>query len=159
MTSSLEQLPAELLLIIGDYLPPSQPLRPCSHGLESLFHLNVDPKWCQYDTQRVRALWHSFRPLRNARAYDLVLIPFEAYCDKHNCTLDANGMPSNRTFKAADGDETTLHSRFDPLDSPGLHPDEIDELWYLQRHLIPPNSRYNYPACWKCGCLVCEHTA
>ena len=35
-----------------------------------------------------------------------------------------------------------LDHHFDPLDSPGLRSDEVDELWYLQRNLIPPNSRY-----------------
>ena len=153
---ALEQLPEELLLTIGDHLP-NQPLRPCSRGLQNAFELPADPKWRQYDPQRVRALWKGFRPIDNERCYDLVLLPFEAYCEKHRCKLDADGTPSIRTLEAADTHEATLHCHFDPLDAPGLQPDEIDELWYLQRGLVPPNSRYNYPACWRCGCLVCEH--
>ena len=156
MTTSLEQLPTELLLTIGDHLP-NQPLRPCSRGLKNVFELPVHPKWRQYDPQRVRALWTRFRPIRNERCYDLVLIPFEAYCEKHGCELDVDGTPSIRTLKTADAHEANLNRRFHPLDSPRLKPDEVDELWYLQRDLIPPNSRYNYPACWRCGCLVCEH--
>jgi hypothetical protein len=156
MTTSLDQLPEELLLTIGDHLP-NQPLRPCSRGLKSIFELPVDPKWRQYDPQRVCALWKSFLPIGNERCYDLVLLPFEAYCEKHGCKLDAYGTPSIRTLETADSHEETLRCHFDPLDSPGLHPDEVDELWYLQRGLVPPTSRYNYPACWRCGCLVCEH--
>ena len=52
---ALEQLPGELLLTIGDHLP-NQPLRPCSRGLQNVFQLPADPKWRQYDPQRVRAL-------------------------------------------------------------------------------------------------------
>ena len=153
---TLDQLPEELLLTIGDHLP-NQPLRPCARSLQNIFELPVDPKWRQYDPQRVCALWKSFLPIGNERCYDLVLLPFEAYCEKHGCKLDAYGTPSVRTLEAADGHEETLRCHFDPLDSPGLHPDEIDELWYLQRGLVPPTSRDNYPACWRCGCLVCEH--
>ena len=125
MTTSLDQLPEELLLTIGDHLP-NQPLRPCSRGLQNVFHLPVRPKWRQYDPQRVRALWKGFRPIDNERCYDLVLLPFEAYCAKHGCKLDVDGTPSIRTLETADSHEETLHCRFDPLDSPGLQPDEID---------------------------------
>ena len=156
MAPSLEQLPEELLLSIGDRLP-NQPLRPCSRALQSLFQLKVDPKWSQYDQGSVRSLWQSFLPLRSDRTYDLVLLPFEAYCHKHRCRLDADGTPSVRTLNSTDEREDALQRRFAPIDSPDLQSDEVDELWYLQRRLIPPTSRYNYPACWRCGCLVCEH--
>ena len=65
---AFEQLPEELLLTIGDHLP-NQPLRPCSRGLKSIFELPVDPKWRQYDPQRVCALWKSFLPIGNERCY------------------------------------------------------------------------------------------
>ena len=74
---ALDQLPEELLLTIGDHLP-NQPLRPCSRSLQNAFELPADPKWRQYDPQRVRALWKSFLPIENERCYDLVLIPFDA---------------------------------------------------------------------------------
>ena len=89
---ALEQLPEELVLTIGDHLP-NQPLRPCSRSLQNAFELPADPKWRQYDPQRVRALWKGFRPIENERCYDLVLLPFEAYCEKHRCKLDAHCTP------------------------------------------------------------------
>ena len=94
----LEQLPDELLLSIGDHLA-NQPLRPCSHNMMHIFDLQVDAKWSQYDPQRVRALWQSFRPIRKECTYDLVLMPFEAYCAKHRCELDAHDTPSIRTLE------------------------------------------------------------
>ena len=145
-----------MLLTIGDHLP-NHPLRPCSRSLQRLFDLRVDSKWRQYDPRSVRALWNSFRPIGNERCYDLVLLSFEAYCAKHRYKLDAHGTPSVRTLGSTDAFEDALHRCFAPIDSPDLQPDEVDELWYLQRSLIPPNSRYNYPACWRCGRLVCEH--
>ena len=157
MPLSLEQLPDELLLSIGDHLA-NQPLRPCSRNMMHIFDLQVDAKWSQYDPQRVSALWQSFRPIRKEYTYDLVLMPFEAYCAKHRCERDAHGTPSIRTLEVTDSAEEALLRRFDPLDASGLQPDEVDEMWYLHRHLIPPNSRYNYPACWRCGCLVCDHS-
>ena len=152
---ALEHLPEELILSIGDHLPANT-LRPCSRSLRSLFQLHVDSKWSLYDPNRVRSLWRSFLPLHSDRAYDLLLMPFEAYCQKHGHELE-DGTPSFETLQATDHVESQLGGSFSPLDSPHLHCDDVDELWYIQRRLIPPNSRYNYPACWRCGLLVCEH--
>ena len=157
MPLSLETLPDELLLAISNYLA-NNPLGCCSRGFQNLLPIHVDAKWRLYDPERVHALWKSFRPLRTESEYDLVLLPFEIYCEKHGCLLDADGTPSSLTLDSTDCVEAILDQHFAPLDSPGLRSDEVDELWYLQRNLIPPSSRYNYPACWRCGSLVCEHT-
>lgn len=158
MPLSLAMLPDELLLAIGDHLA-GHSLGWCSRGLHNLFPVHVHAKWSRYNPDRVQALCKSFRPLCSERVYDLVLLPFETYCEKHGCLLDADGTPSSLTLKSTDRLEAILDRHFDPHDSPGLRSDEVDELWYLQRNLIPPNSRYNYPACWRCGSLVCEHNA